>query len=43
MQWGGGASVNDAKCVSLHFMEGYFGVTMRCILHLDEEGRYEEE
>lgn len=31
--------VNIAKCVRLHLMGGYFGVSVRCILRADEERR----
>lgn len=34
-----GASVNIAKCVRLHLMEGYFGVSMQYILQVDQERR----
>lgn len=36
---GTGASVNIAKCVRLHLMEGYFGVSMQYILQVDQERR----
>lgn len=36
---GMGASVNIAKCVRLHLMEGYFGVSMQYILQVDHERR----
>lgn len=34
-----GASVNIAKRVRLHLMEGYFGVSMQDILQVDQERR----
>lgn len=36
---GMGASVNIAKCVRLHLMEGYFGVSMQYILQDQDQER----
>lgn len=34
-----GASVNIAKCVRLHLMEGYVGVSLQDVLQVDQERR----